>query len=94
MQLTFSIDGKKAVLKRSSMTGRISLDINGVTTTIQSPWNPATHISFQLTKSWTIDALGHHVFIEKTRPLLFSGLRPHTYRIKVDGELVAEQTGY
>jgi len=94
MQLTFSIDGKPAVLNRDWLTGRLSLNINGATTTIQNPWNPATQIGFQLTKSWTIEALGHSIFIEKRRPLLFAGLRPQTCRVTVDGELVAEQTGY
>jgi len=94
MQLTFNIDGTQAVLNRNWFTGRFSLVIDGKTNTIQNPWNPATQISVQLTQGWTIDALGHRVFIEKTRPLLLAGFRPQTYRVKVDGELVAEQTGY
>jgi len=94
MQLTFSIDGKPAVLNRHWFSGRLALDIGGKTTTIQSPWNPLNWFSTQLTQAWTIEALDHRVFIEKTRPFFLPALRPQTYRVKVDGELVAEQTGY
>jgi len=94
MQLTFSIDGKPAVLNRSWFTGRLSLEVDGKTITIQNPWNPLNWFGLQLTRSWMINAVGHRIFIEKTRPLLFAGLRPQTCRVKVDGEFVAEQTGY
>jgi len=33
-------------------------------------------------------------YVEKERPLLFAGLRPQTYRVFVDGQLVHEQSGY
>jgi hypothetical protein len=94
MQLTFNIDGTPAVLNRNWFTGRFSLDVDGKTTTIQNPWNPLTHFSLKLTKTWHVEALGHQVVVEKTRPWLFAGLRQQTYRVQVDGELAAEQTGY
>ena len=94
MQLTFSVDGKPAVFNRSSFTGSASLDIDGKIISLASPWNPLTHFSLKRTRTWHVEALGHQIVIEKTRPWLFSGLRQHTYRILVDGELVAEQTGY
>jgi hypothetical protein len=36
----------------------------------------------------------HTVRFEKQRPLLLAGLRPHIYRIFVDGKLVHEQQGF
>jgi len=94
MQLTFSVDGTPAVLNRDWFTGRCSLIVDGKTITIENPWNPMTQVSFWLKKSWNINVLGHRIFIEKTRPLILAGLRPQTYRVKVDGELVAEQKGF
>jgi hypothetical protein len=34
------------------------------------------------------------VVLERQRPLLFAGLRPHAYRLFVDGTLVHEPSGY
>jgi hypothetical protein len=35
----------------------------------------------------------HHVIIEKTRKLFLAGLRPMTYRIFIDGQLVQTYEG-
>ena len=94
MQLTFSVNGTPAVLNRSAFTGSTSLDIDGKTVSLASAWNPTTHFSLKRTKIWHVEALGRQVVIEKTRPWLFAGLRQQTYRVQVDGELIAEQTGY
>jgi len=94
MQLTFSIDGTPAVLSRDWFTGHAALAVGTQTFPLDSPWDIATHISLKLSRTWHVDALGHHIAIEKIRPRLFSGIRPQTYRVQVDGELVAEQTGY
>jgi hypothetical protein len=94
MKLAFSIDGTPAVLTSSNFTGSIKLDAAGTTTVLQNPWSPATHFSFQLTRAWSVQINGHRIFIEKTRPLLLAGFRDQTYRVKVDGQLVAEKTGY
>ena len=36
----------------------------------------------------------HSVCIVKERPDLAAGIRPHTYRVLVDGELILERTGF
>ena len=61
---------------------------------LQSLWNPATHASLKLSKTWEVDIPNHKVVIEKVRPLLLAGLRPHAYKIFVDDQIVAEKSGY
>jgi hypothetical protein len=94
MQLTFSVNGTPAVLNRSAFTGNASLDIDGKTVSLASAWDLTTHFSLKRTKIWRVEAIDRQVVIEKTRPWFFAGLRQQTYRVWVDGELVAEQTGY
>jgi hypothetical protein len=48
-------------------------------------------LSPSLTRTWTftVGTRGRHaVVIEKKRPLLVAGARPHTYRVMVDGRCV------
>ena len=70
------------------------MSVAGQTFKLQSPWNPATHASLKLTRIWEAAVPNHKVVVEKVRPLLFAGFRPHSYRIFVDDQLVAEKTGY
>jgi hypothetical protein len=94
MQLTFSIDGTPAVLNRNWFTAGASLVVGAQTIPLASPWDPFTHFSLKLSRTWHVDALGHHIAIEKIRPPFFAGFLPHTYRVQVDGKLIAEQSGY
>ena len=94
MKLTFSIGGTPAVFTRDWFTGKAALAVGEQTIPLADPWNRATHFSFQRTRTWHAEALGHQVVIEKTRPIFLAGLRPQNYRIQVDGELVMEQAGY
>jgi hypothetical protein len=94
MEIDFEIDGAPARYSRNWFTGLATLSVAGKPVTLQSVWNPATHFSFPLKRSWTMTVQGHNVVIEKVRPLLLAGLRPQSYRITIDGVLVAETTGY
>lgn len=51
----------------------------------------------QRLRSWEVE-IGenerHSLCIVKERPFLFAALRPHKYRVLVDGALIIERTGY
>ena len=94
MKLNFSIDGANAELSRNWFSGRLALTASGQTIVLQSPWNPATHFSLSLQRRWQTSFNGHDVVVEKDRPLLLAGFRAQTYRVFVDGKLVADQSGY
>jgi hypothetical protein len=94
MDIDFNIDCSLATLSRSWFTGKMALEINGQELNLQNPLNPATHFSVKTFKVWSVEVANHNITIEKERPLFMAGLRPQTYRIFVDDQLVAEQTGY
>ncbi|HVE57211.1 MAG TPA: hypothetical protein VNB22_10315 [Pyrinomonadaceae bacterium] len=51
----------------------------------------------QLVEKWTFEVgiyEKHRVRIERERPKLLAGLRPHIYRVFVDDELTEEHYGY
>lgn len=75
MELTFKIDGAAATFRRTGITGRATLEADGERVTLQSPWNPATHISLGTTKTWERAVRGHRVQIRNERPLLMAGAR-------------------
>jgi hypothetical protein len=94
MQIAFEVDGKPLVFRRSWFTGSASLRVDGVEHLMQSGLDPGTHFSFELVRRWQCQVASHVVVIEKERPRLFAGFRPQTFRILVDGVLVAEQRGF
>jgi hypothetical protein len=94
MQITIDLDGQPLVFRRSWFTGTASLQVGGVEHKIQSALDPGTHFSFDLVQRWQCQVASHAVVIEKERPRMFAGFRPQTFRILIDGKLVAEQHGY
>ncbi len=90
MTIDFEVDGKPVQYFRDPMVGIAELRTPDGPLEIDSPLNLGTHFSFKLKKEKTVMLYGHAVTVEKTRPLLFGGLRPSQYRILVDGQLVAE----
>jgi len=94
MQIEFTLDGTVAEFRRNWFTGRAELRIDGKVELLQNPLDPGTHFRLSLTKSWLRQYKGHRVVIEAIRPLLLPGFRPHTYRVLVDGAVVAERHGY
>jgi len=94
MKIAFDVGDQTATLTRNWLTGRCVLTVGDETRVVQSPFNPATHFSFNLERHWHYPLGGHDIVIEKKRPLLVAGFRPQTYRIFVDGKLVVDQTGY
>jgi hypothetical protein len=93
VQLRFSVGSTDAVFSRSAFTGKATLAADGENIELQDPWNPATHFSLKLIRTWQAQFLGHEVVIEKRRPLLFAAFRSYTCRVFVDGQLVVEETG-
>jgi len=94
MKLRFSVGNTDATFSRSSFTGKATLEIGGKDIELQNPLNPSTHFGFQLTRTWHVAILDYRIVIEKERPQFFAGFRPQTYRIRVDGQLVAQETGF
>jgi hypothetical protein len=94
VELRFSVDGDRIELSRNAFTGRCTLNTGTEDKVLDSPWNPLTHFSFRLKKQRHCSIKGHDIIIEKKRSLFFSGFRPQTYRIFVDGELVQERQGF
>ena len=93
MLINFIVGGVPVEFFRDSMTGRAEARTATGTILLDDPFSLGTHVSFSLRKSWSFHIGGTPVVIEKKRPLLFAGFRPHRYRIFVAGNLVAEQTG-
>jgi len=93
MQIEFEIDGEDAVFTRNSVTGRAELRVADGVLVLQSPWNPATHVTFNKTKRWCRRIRDREVVVEMLRPMFFAGVRPQKFRILVDGVSVAEQEG-
>jgi hypothetical protein len=94
MRITIDIDGQPVEFQRNWFTGSTTLRVAGAEQQLQDPLDPSTHFALRLTQRWQCRVASHAVVIEKQRPRMFAGFRPQTYRILVDGKLVAEQTGY
>ena len=94
MKFTFEVEGTRIEFFRSNITGRVTLTTDAGTVELQSPLNPMTHFGAFLSRQWAVTVKGHKVVIEKERPVLMAGLRPQTYRVFVDDNLIVEQTGF
>jgi hypothetical protein len=82
---------------RNCITGAMQILVNGEQVAEQSWLSPSTHFSFTLKRRNAFEVgkvEKHQVVIERERPLLVAGIRPHTYRVFVDGQLIHERSGY
>ena len=93
MEIDFSIVSTPAKLRRGWLFGGMRVTTPGESFWLQHPLHPSTHISFRLERNWERTIAGHLVRVEKVRPLLVAGVRPQTYRVFVDGQLVAASRG-
>jgi hypothetical protein len=94
MRIQFEVDGALIEFRRSWFTGRAELLVQGEVVPLQSALDPATHVSLSLTKVWRRQIGNSEVVIEKVRPLVLPGLRPHTFRVLVNDQVLAKQTGF
>jgi hypothetical protein len=77
--------------------GTERLQADGQLIANRSAISPSNYVSFPLCRRYefTIGQTEKHVIIlEKTRPLLLAGFRPHLYRVLVDGQQVFEKRGF
>ena len=97
MRIEFTIpdpDPVNVVIERNWFTGSFTCIANGRTHEIKSPLAIGTHFAVDTKHDYTV-AIGEHVVeIEHSRPRFFGGLRPQRYIVKVDGKVVADQTGF
>jgi hypothetical protein len=100
MKISFEVGSRerhRLVFTRNWFTGRMTLSVDGEPATLQSPWDPSTHYNLTLVKNYEVkvgDPEVHSVRIEHTRPLILAGMRPHTYRVFADDQLLVKRHGY
>ena len=94
MLIQFDVDGEPLEFYRSWFTGRAELRVRGEVVPLQDALDPTTHFSLTLTRTWKHRLGEHEIVIEKLRPLVLAGFRPHEYRVIVDGTVLAQQRGY
>ncbi|MCO6455648.1 MAG: hypothetical protein J5I93_10170 [Pirellulaceae bacterium] len=74
---------------------RITAD--GQQVALVDPTHLSTHFNHQWVKRYTFvvgKAEPHEVTIEHERPVMLGGLRPNSYRIFVDGQMIGQHSGY
>ena len=82
---------------RNWFFGTERLWADGLLIASRSVFSPSNYVSFPLCRRYEFvvgQAEQHTVILEKQRPLLFAGIRPHIYRVLVDGKPVFEKQGY
>jgi len=94
VRIPFVVGDTPCEFRRDQMWGKTELSVGNQIVVLQSPTDPATHVSLELSKAWECQFGDHLIRIEKTRPLLFAGFRPHDYRVVVDGQVVAQEHGF
>ena len=90
MHASIDLNGEVVEFKRNWFTGHFTYTHRGKIKVIQSGWHPGTHISFRLTKRFTVTINQDQIEIVKNRPLFNSGFRPHRYEFFVNGNKVYE----
>jgi hypothetical protein len=94
MRIEFTAGQTQCVFTRSHMWGSAKLLTGDQVWSLQSALNPGTTWSLKLLRAWEVLVDGHTVRIEKRRPRLFAGWRPHKYVVFVDGTVVDSRSGY
>jgi len=100
MKIHFTIPDPQPVdveITRDFWSGSFQCIANGKKYKIKSPFNPGTHFAISTTHNYVVeigDGVTHVIEIEHSRPRFFGGVRPQRYIVKVDGNVVADQTGF
>jgi len=77
--------------------GTTRITSNGRIVTTTPPCSLLTHFNLGLVKHYEFvvgEQEKHRVVIERERPLLLPGFRPHTYRVYLDKQLIEEHRGF
>jgi hypothetical protein len=94
VRIAFVAGQTQCVFTRNHFWGNARLQAGNQSTTLQSLLNPGTYVGVKMLRTWERRVDGHTVRIEKRRPLLFAGLRPHAYVVFVDGAVVDTRSVY
>lgn len=93
-----SVDGKIALRGKPKALEEVA--------TMALPWKRYKYLYDVVVKgdfgikrltTWDVDVGSserHEISIVKERPIILAGLRPHKFRVLVDGQLLIEKTGY
>lgn len=82
---------------RNWFFGTERLRADGEIVASRSAVSPSNYVSIPLCRRYEFNigtSEPHLVVFEKERPLILAGIRPHKYRVFVDGKLVHEQEGF
>ncbi len=96
MKFTVQIGAKPSLLDfyRNPWTGTTRIALDGHVVAGRSALSLLTQFNLEQQRRYEFHADAHDVVVEHERPLLFSGFRPQTYRVLVDGHVVHEEHGY
>lgn len=93
MKFTIQIsEGSHLEFRREPWFGSLRITVDGRPVIERS--GPQMWFGFEPVKRYELHAGSRKVLVEHERPLLFGGLRPHDYRVFVDGQIVHKQHGY
>lgn len=93
MRIAFNVDDTPALFERNWATREASLTVGDQRKQLESFWKGLFNLEFETTRYWQCDVLNHSIVVEKTRPTVFPEFRPQTYRVLVDGTVVARLLG-
>ena len=97
MKINFTIPDPEPIdveVTRDWFTGSFKCTANGRTYQIKSPLSLGTHFAISTKHDYTVEVGEHLVEIEHSRPRFLGGVRPQRYVVKVDGKVVADETGF
>jgi|SRR5215218_10684117 len=90
-------DGTEVEITRDWFTGSFKCLADGMEYQIKDPLNLGTHFAIATTHNYRVEIgspTKHIIEIEHSRPRFMGGLRPQRYVVKLDGNLVADRTGF
>ena len=99
MKLTFDIDGRTIEFTQPRFIGRCTLRTGSETEVLAPPTHAFTDFAMKWTRKWQLVIDGREVVIEDECQMLYPGafihgaVRPHRWKVFVDGKLVREQVG-
>ena len=100
MEFKFGLGDKEKIeveIHRGWFTGRFYYLENGIKKKIRSALNPTTHFNITLIKKYSfVVGIKEKYAVEVThiRPLICAGVRPHEFKIAVDGDVIHEVKSY